>query len=141
MVMGLKNLRRVGTHIYFLIIFFSGKNIILCILKGISPFKMHKIIFFPENLKKILGFTCKFRQVQVTLNTGIFLFGLINNLIENMKRKVFEILEHLPQVISKSYMYEALTISQSSLHNSDKAASKSAREKLEFLVRLRKSIS
>ena len=25
---------------------------ILCILKGISPFKMHKIIFFPENLKK-----------------------------------------------------------------------------------------
>ena len=32
------------------------KNIILCILKGIST-KMHKIIFFPENLKNILGFT------------------------------------------------------------------------------------
>ena len=33
---------------------FSGfleKNIILCTLKGISPFKMHKIIFFP--VKKI----------------------------------------------------------------------------------------
>ena len=27
--------------------------IILCILKGISPFKMHKVIFFSENLKKI----------------------------------------------------------------------------------------
>ena len=25
---------------------FSGKNIILCILKGEMPFKMHKIIFF-----------------------------------------------------------------------------------------------
>ena len=30
---------------------FSGKNIILCILKGKMPIKMHKIIFFPE--KKI----------------------------------------------------------------------------------------
>ena len=28
---------------------------ILCILKGISLFKKHKIIFFPENLKRILG--------------------------------------------------------------------------------------
>ena len=26
----------------------SGKNIILCILKGKKPFKMHQIIFFPE---------------------------------------------------------------------------------------------
>ena len=59
-VTGLKNLGRVGTHI-FLMIFFSRKNIILYILKGISPFKMHKIIFFPENLKKNLGFTSKFR--------------------------------------------------------------------------------
>ena len=25
---------------------------ILCILKGILPFKMHRIILFPENLKK-----------------------------------------------------------------------------------------
>ena len=46
LVTGLKILGCVGTH------FFSGKNIILCILKGISPFKMHKFIFFPENLKK-----------------------------------------------------------------------------------------
>ena len=37
---GSEILGRVGTHIFFLI-FFSGKNIILCILKGISPFKMH----------------------------------------------------------------------------------------------------
>ena len=34
--------------------FFLEKNIILCILKGILPFKMHAIIYFPENLKKIL---------------------------------------------------------------------------------------
>ena len=38
---------------YFIIYFFLEKILILCILKGISPFKMHKIIFFPENLKKI----------------------------------------------------------------------------------------
>ena len=31
---------------------FSGKDINLCILKGKMPFKMHKIIFFPE--KKIV---------------------------------------------------------------------------------------
>ena len=37
---------------------------------------MYKIILFPENMKNILGFTSKFRQGQVTLNTGIFLFGL-----------------------------------------------------------------
>ena len=37
-------LGRVDTH--FLIFFFLGKNIILCILKGIWPLKMHKIIFF-----------------------------------------------------------------------------------------------
>ena len=43
-VMGLKILGRVGTH------FFSDENNILCILKGILPFKMHKIIFFSEDL-------------------------------------------------------------------------------------------
>ena len=40
--------------------FFLEKDTILCILKGTSPFKMHKIIFFTENLKKIIGFTSKF---------------------------------------------------------------------------------
>ena len=35
-----------------------------------------KLYFFPENLKKILGFTSKFRYGLVTLNTGVFLFGL-----------------------------------------------------------------
>ena len=30
--------------------------------------------FFPENMKKILGFTSKFRSSQVTQNTGIFYF-------------------------------------------------------------------
>ena len=53
--MGLKILGMVG------IIFSRKKYIILCILKGILPFKMHKIIFFWENLKKVLGFTSKFR--------------------------------------------------------------------------------
>ena len=41
----LKILGRVGTHFFPL-----EKKVFLCILKGILPFKMHKIIFFPENL-------------------------------------------------------------------------------------------
>ena len=45
-VTGLKILGRVGTHFFKL--FFSGKNIILCILKGETP-------------EKNLGFTSKFR--------------------------------------------------------------------------------
>ena len=56
-VKGLKILGLVGTHIFFNYSF-SGKSIILCILKGT---KMHNIKFSPENLKKILGFTSKFR--------------------------------------------------------------------------------
>ena len=52
---------------FFNIFFYGKKYIILSILKGISPLKMHKIIIFSENLKKILGFTSKFRQGQVTL--------------------------------------------------------------------------
>ena len=59
-VKSLKILGRVGSHIFFKLFFFLEKNI-LCILKGILPFKMHKFIFFSENLKKILGFTSKFR--------------------------------------------------------------------------------
>ena len=47
-VTGLKILGRVGTNIFF----FSGKNIILCILKGILPFKMHKIIYFSRKPEK-----------------------------------------------------------------------------------------
>ena len=53
---------RLGKHTYFSKLFFFWKNyIILCILKGILPIKMLKILFFPENLKKFLGFTSKFR--------------------------------------------------------------------------------
>ena len=40
----LKSLGRVGPSIFFLIISFSGKKY--------NFFKMHKIIFFPENLKQ-----------------------------------------------------------------------------------------
>ena len=58
---------RKGRHTYFFF-FFWKKNKILCIL----PFKMHKIIFFRENLKKIPGFTSKFRYGWVTLNADIF---------------------------------------------------------------------
>ena len=64
-VTGLKSLGKVGTHILF-----NYK----------MPFKMHEIIFFPENVKKILGVTSQFRsgrvRGRVTLNTGILLFGL-----------------------------------------------------------------
>ena len=61
-VTGLKILGRVDTH-FFKLFFILEKYIILCILKGISPFKMHKIIFFPEKMKheKILGFASRLR--------------------------------------------------------------------------------
>ena len=38
---------------------------IFCILKGISPFKMHKIRFIPETLKIFLDFTSKFKEGRV----------------------------------------------------------------------------
>ena len=49
-VTGLKILGKVGTLI--LLYFFLGKTIILCILKGILPFKMYKIIYFSRKPKK-----------------------------------------------------------------------------------------
>ena len=63
-----KTLGRVGKHL------FSGKYIILCILKGISSFKMHKIIYFSRKPEKILGFSSKFKKGRVTLNTGIIFY-------------------------------------------------------------------
>ena len=47
-VTGLKTLGIVDMHIFFNYFFFLEKKMTLCILKGISPFKMHKIIFFLE---------------------------------------------------------------------------------------------
>ena len=38
---------------------------------------MHLIIFFPENLKKNLGFTGEFSKGRVTLNTGICYLALL----------------------------------------------------------------
>ena len=46
---------------YFFNHFLSGKNIILCILKGILPFKMHKIILVSRIPENIIGFTSKLR--------------------------------------------------------------------------------
>ena len=58
-VTGLKTIGSVGTHVFN---FFFGKNIILCILKGILPFKMYKIIYiFSRKPGKTLGFNSKFR--------------------------------------------------------------------------------
>ena len=45
----IKCLKILGRHTYiFLINFFLEKNKVLCILKGISSFKMHKLIFFQK---------------------------------------------------------------------------------------------
>ena len=50
-----KSTNRVDTHT-----FFSGKyNVML--LKGISPFKMHKIIYFPRKPENILSYTSELR--------------------------------------------------------------------------------
>ena len=60
-VTGLKILNRVSTHILYF----------LCILKGILPFKMHKIYFFPKNLKNL-------DMVRLSLTQAIILFGLVD---------------------------------------------------------------
>ena len=68
--------------------FFSGfldKNIILCILKGEMPFKMHKIIFFSSRKKKCVPILPKMSRL-VTRNTLSFLFGL---LITSLNRKKY----------------------------------------------------
>ena len=55
---------------------------ILCILKGIWPFKMHKIIFLSSKPEKNLGFTSKFRYDRVMPRSHIhgsprwFYYGL-----------------------------------------------------------------
>ena len=56
---------------------FLEKNIILCILKGRTPFKMHKIIyFFPEKklFKKCVPSLPKISR-SVTRNTPFFLLA------------------------------------------------------------------
>ena len=58
--MGLIILGRIRTHI-FVYFFFLETIIILCILKGILPVKMFKIIFFSRKPEKSLGFNSKFR--------------------------------------------------------------------------------
>ena len=68
-VTSLKILGRIGSDTYFFNNFFLQKKIY-----NFMHFKMQKIIYFPENLKKILGFTTR---VRVTLNTGTFYFGPI----------------------------------------------------------------
>ena len=50
-VTGLKILGRVGTHMFFFIFFWKKYN--LMHFERQSPFKMHKIIHFPEILEKI----------------------------------------------------------------------------------------
>ena len=74
-------LGREGRHFIFI---FWGKKIVLCILKGILPFKSIKLYFLPENLKKfkvspvnlgrvvIVVFPDHTHYFWVTLNTGIF---------------------------------------------------------------------
>ena len=65
-ITSLKILGKVDTYYFYYYlgahIFFLSKNIILCILKGILSFKMHKKNFKNQKTwKKNLGFTSKFR--------------------------------------------------------------------------------
>ena len=60
---------------------FSEKYIILCILKGEMPFKMHKTIFFfsKKDQTHVLVPTLPKIFSRITRNTLISLFGLIRN--------------------------------------------------------------
>ena len=55
---------------------FSGKNIILCILKGEMPFKIHKIIFFSRKKKCAPSLPKIFRLM--TWNTYFFTWPKLN---------------------------------------------------------------
>ena len=59
---------------FYINFFFLKKKIISCILKGISPFKMHTILFFSRKPEQILGYNSKFRYDRVNLDTGIFIW-------------------------------------------------------------------
>ena len=82
-VTDLKVFGMVGTHFLLSIFFFEKKkNNNKNILKCISNFKLHKIIFFPEEIIIILGFTNKVRKGRVTINKSTFFFiWLIRKLI------------------------------------------------------------
>ena len=59
-VTGLNVLCRIG-NIYFLYFYYFLGKLFLFSFWKVFGFKMHKIIFFSEYLKIILGFTSKFR--------------------------------------------------------------------------------
>ena len=62
----------------------------------IAPFKMHKIIFFPENLKNNLGFASKFRYCRFTLNTGILYLALCLGILGQVWRLIVSIPDLCP---------------------------------------------
>ena len=62
-----------------LCILFLKSEIILCI----SPFHMHKIIYFSRRHITTLGFPSKFRQGRVALNTDYFCLALQQNQVLN----------------------------------------------------------
>ena len=66
------------------IIFFPGYVCLPCLKFSEMPFNMHKIVFFPENLKKNIGFNSTFKKGRVTLNAGIFLFGLTSDIFYHL---------------------------------------------------------
>ena len=74
---------------------------ILCILKGVMPFKMHKILFFFQKKIKICVLTLPkiFRPVRPLPETNLsFLFGLTKHLsnIKQNKKSVFFYYMHMP---------------------------------------------
>ena len=70
-----------------------GKKI--CILKAFRLSKCIKLFFSPENMKKILGFTSKFRYSWVTLNTDIFYLALKESPQQTNSQKAELILAYL----------------------------------------------
>ena len=60
---------------------FSGKNVILCILIGKMPFKMHKITFF-SRIKKKISVPILPKISDLLPETNYFLFGVIKGYAE-----------------------------------------------------------
>ena len=65
-------LGRIGTHTFFIFYFSEKKKYNFMHFERHFSFHNALNYIFSENPKQILGFTGKFRQGRVTLNTDIF---------------------------------------------------------------------
>ena len=75
----------------FFRVFFWGKKIILCILKGKMPFKMHKIIIFFQKKNYVYLPNLKFSDLLPESSNTHFSFGLLTKIQNGLFHKSIRI--------------------------------------------------